>query len=95
MNAVQFEGRGKRREAKIGARKVVRMRLTEFHQLVVDEFGDAKGKWVVSSHVFSGEGKTAGELIDAGVDPRDVWGHLCDDFDIPEERRLGIDRPGE
>lgn len=71
------------------------MRLTEFHQLVEDEFGDAKGQWVVSSHVFPGEGKTAGELIDAGVDPRTVWGRLCDAFDIPEERRLGIDRPSE
>lgn len=71
------------------------MRLTEFHQRVTDEFGDAKGQWVVTSHVFAGEGKTAGELIDAGVDPRIVWDRLCDDFDVPEERRLGIDRPGE
>lgn len=71
------------------------MRLTEFHQLVADEFGDTKGKWVVSSHVFPGEGKTAGELIDAGVDPRIVWDRLCDAFDIPEGRRLGVDRPSE
>ena len=67
------------------------MRLTEFHQLVADEFGDAKGQWVVSSHVFPGEGKTAGELID----PRIVWDRLCDAFDVPEDRRLGIDRPGD
>ena len=71
------------------------MRLTEFHQLVTDEFGDAKGKWVVSSHIFPGEGKTAGELIDAGVDPRTVWDRLCEDFDVPDERRLGLDRPGD
>ena len=42
---------------------VVAMRLTEFQQRVADEFGDAKGQWVVSSHVFPGEGKTAAELI--------------------------------
>ncbi|PIH11552.1 hypothetical protein CTJ10_12760, partial [Staphylococcus epidermidis] len=27
-------------------------------------------------------------------DPRDAWRGLCDAFDVPEERRLGVDRPG-
>ncbi|EFK53762.1 DUF3046 domain-containing protein [Corynebacterium genitalium ATCC 33030] len=71
------------------------MRLTEFQQLIHDEFGDAKGQWVVSSHVFPGEGKTAEELIESGVDPRYVWEGLCEAFDVPEERRLGVDKPGE
>ena len=70
------------------------MRLTEFQQLIIDEFGDAKGQWVVSSHVLEGHGKTAKELIDAGVDPRIVWEGLCDAFDVPEDRKLGVDRPG-
>lgn len=70
------------------------MRLTEFQQLLIDEFGDAKGAWVASSHVFSGEGQTAEELIENGVDPRIVWERLCEDFDVPEERRLGVDVPG-
>ncbi len=74
---------------------VVAMRLTEFQQRVTDEFGDAKGQWVVSSHVFPGEGKTAEELIESGVDPRIVWEGLCEAFDVPEERRLGLDRPGK
>ena len=74
------------------------MRLTEFHQLVADEFGEQEGKWIAHSHVLSvggGRAGTADELIDAGVDPRDVWHRLCEDFDIPGERRLGIDRPGD
>ncbi|GAB3085409.1 DUF3046 domain-containing protein [Corynebacterium aquatimens] len=71
------------------------MRLTEFQQLVFDEFGDAKGEWIVSSHVFAGQGKTAKELIENGVDPRFVWEQLCEDFEVPSERRFGVDRPGK
>ncbi|MGP6172970.1 DUF3046 domain-containing protein [Corynebacterium sp. A21] len=67
------------------------MRLTEFHQLVTDEFGDAKGGWILHSHVLGGYGDTAGKLLDGGLDPRKVWRGLCDDFDVPEERRLGRD----
>lgn len=70
------------------------MRLTEFHQLVEDEFGTDRAQWIVSSQVLPQSGKTAAELIESGVDPRVVWQGLCDSFDVPEERRLGVDRPG-
>lgn len=70
------------------------MRLTEFHQLVEDEFGKDRAQWIVSSQVLPQSDKTAAELIESGVDPRVVWRGLCDSFDVPEERRLGIDRPG-
>ncbi|WIM66798.1 DUF3046 domain-containing protein [Corynebacterium breve] len=71
------------------------MRLTEFRQLIEDEFGSQKGEWIVHSHVVSGLGATSEQLIERGVDPRQVWEGLCEDFDVPEERRLGVDRPGE
>ncbi|WP_083893890.1 DUF3046 domain-containing protein [Corynebacterium capitovis] len=71
------------------------MRLTEFERLVVDEFGLARARWVVDSHVLPPENLTAGELVEKGVDPRDVWERLCDAFDVPEARRLGVDRPGK
>lgn len=67
------------------------MRLTEFEQLITDEFGDQKAQWIKDSHVIAELGGTAHELIEQGVDPRDVWRRLCDDFDVPEERRLGRD----
>lgn len=70
------------------------MRLTEFHQLLTDEFGDAEARWIAHSHVLPMLGGTPDELIDAGVNPRQVWEELCRDFDVPDERRLGIDRPG-
>lgn len=69
------------------------MRLTEYHQLVVDEFGESEGKWISHSHVLAKHGETADELIERGVDPGDVWDGLCDDFDVPEGRRLGVDYP--
>ena len=67
------------------------MRLTEFDQLVTDEFGNQKAQWIKDSHVILELGGTAHELIEKGVDPSDVWRGLCDDFDVPEERRLGRD----
>lgn len=70
------------------------MRLTEFHQLVRDEFGAERAQWIIQSQVLPQSNKTAAELIESGVDPRVVWQGLCDSFDVPEERRLGVDRPG-
>lgn len=67
------------------------MRLTEFEQLVTDEFGNQKAQWIKDSHVILELGGTARELIEKGVNPSDVWRGLCDDFDVPEERRLGRD----
>ncbi|WJY95245.1 hypothetical protein CFELI_08195 [Corynebacterium felinum] len=67
------------------------MRLTEFHRLINDEFGDSQGGWVLHSHVIAELGGTAEELIERGISPRVVWQALCDDFRIPVERRLGKD----
>lgn len=70
------------------------MRLTEFHQLVQDEFGSERAQWIIQTQVLPGFERTSAQLIDAGVDPRDAWRGLCDAFDVPAERRLGVDRPG-
>lgn len=67
------------------------MRLTEFHKLITDEFGDTRGAWIVHSHMIVALGGTTEELIDAGTDPRDIWWALCEDFRIPPERQLGKD----
>ncbi|MDY5785998.1 DUF3046 domain-containing protein [Corynebacterium sp.] len=70
------------------------MRLAEFHQLVEDEFGSAKARWIIDSQVLPGHNATSAELIERGVDPREAWEGLCEAFDVPDERRLGVDRPG-
>ncbi|MBV7294101.1 MULTISPECIES: DUF3046 domain-containing protein [Corynebacterium] len=67
------------------------MRLHQFDRLIDAEFGHAHGMWIMRSHVLSRRGRTAAELIEDGVDPRDVWWEICRDFEIPEERRLGPD----
>lgn len=69
------------------------MRLTEFHRLVTGEFGDTGGDFVVHSHVLADHGKTGEELLECGIDPAVVWAALCEDFQVPPERRLGPDEP--
>ncbi len=68
------------------------MRETQFLKLVTDEFGQQYGQWIVRSHVLSRWGQTAAELMEGqGTDLRDIWWHLCADFDVPAERQLGVD----
>lgn len=67
------------------------MRRTEFDRLVAGEFGDSFGTWISDSHVLGALGDTPTRLIDRGVALRDIWLALCDDFDVPEQRRLGED----
>lgn len=67
------------------------MRRTEFDRLVAGEFGDAFGVWIASSHTLVDFGATPAELIEGGYDLREVWWALCEDFDVPTERRLGKD----
>ncbi len=67
------------------------MRLTEFHQLITDEFGRAQGNFLVHSHVPAGHSATVEELMEEGMDLRSLWLLLCRDFDVPPERRLGVD----
>ena len=46
---------------------------------------------MLESHVLAEYGATPAELIERGVEPRDVWWALCRDHDVPEERWLGPD----
>lgn len=64
------------------------MRLTEFNDLVRDEFGQVRGDSILVDHVIlSLGGKTAADAIEDGVDPKAVWRALCDEFDVPARRR--------
>ncbi|MGE2718610.1 DUF3046 domain-containing protein [Mycolicibacterium celeriflavum] len=63
------------------------MRLTEFHQLVEEQFGAVRGSSMLVDHVLSGfGGRTAAQAIEDGVDPREVWRALCSDFDVPRDQ---------
>ncbi|MDJ0391787.1 DUF3046 domain-containing protein [Rhodococcus sp. G-MC3] len=63
------------------------MRLTEFRELLVDEFGGMQGDSILVDHVITSlNGLTGAQAIEAGVDPREVWRALCREFDVPRSR---------
>jgi hypothetical protein len=63
------------------------VRLTEFRELLTEEFGQVRGDSMLVDHVIQSlNGQTGAEAIEAGVDPRDVWRALCSEFDVPRDR---------
>lgn len=61
---------------------------------MADEFGATYAGSLASSQVMATlDGRTAGEALDAGVPPREVWAALCDAMEVPESRRRGRDHP--
>lgn len=66
------------------------MRSSEFWTLVDDEFGRGYGRTLVRDHVLGALGqRTAEQALEAGDDARTVWLALCDEFEVPPERRWG------
>ena len=63
------------------------MRLTDFRDHVEGEFGVVRGDALVRDHVLPTLGTTGAAAIEAGVEPRDVWRALCEEFDVPAARR--------
>jgi len=63
------------------------VRLTEFNELVDNQFGTVRAQSLLVDHVLTGfDGRTAAQAIESGVDPRDVWRALCADFDVPRDQ---------
>jgi hypothetical protein len=66
------------------------VRLTSFWTLMDDEFGPLLSRSLARDHVLAALGDcTPEQALDAGVPPRRVWLALCEDLDVPVERRLG------
>jgi len=68
------------------------MRRSEFDRAVAHEFGGRAGAVVTDLVLPQVGGRTAAEAIDAGVPPRDVWLALCEELDVPADRRYGVGR---
>lgn len=66
--------------------RVEGVRLTEFRELLTEEFGSIRGNSLLTDHVLSGIGRTGAQAIEEGVDPREVWRSICYEFDVPKER---------
>ena len=63
------------------------MRLTQFQELIDEEFGPVRGGSMLVDHVLTDlGGRTAAEALEAGVEPRDIWRALCRDFEVPKNR---------
>ncbi|NQX26722.1 DUF3046 domain-containing protein [Microbacteriaceae bacterium VKM Ac-2854] len=68
------------------------MRLSEFRQLVDDEFGAGYARILVSDLVLTElGGRTASAALADGEEPRSVWLALCRANDVPESRWHGVD----
>lgn len=61
-----------------------------------DEFGFLLARSLAADHVLAVLGDlTPAQALEAGTSPREVWLALCEDLDVPVERRLGAPaRPG-
>ncbi|WP_146841904.1 DUF3046 domain-containing protein [Cellulomonas composti] len=74
------------------------MRYSELWELVDEVLGSAAGREIVATLVVGGlDNRTAQAALDDGVEPRAVWHALCDELEVPAERRWGADerRPAE
>jgi hypothetical protein len=64
------------------------VRLTQFRELMTDEFGAARAASVSRDHVFTElGGRTVEQALEANVDPRTVWRAVCEAYDVPFARR--------
>jgi hypothetical protein len=68
------------------------MRRSEFLRAVDAEFGGRASSLVSDLVLNELSGRTAGEALDAGVPPRDIWEALCAATEVPIERRHGAGR---
>lgn len=71
------------------------VRHSDFWRLMDEEFGPAYARSVARDQVVTGlGGRTVDEALAAHVAPRAVWSALCDQMDVPADRRWGVERQG-
>jgi len=68
------------------------MRRSEFNRAVAEEFGVRANAVVTDLFLSKVGGRTAADAIAAGIDPREVWLALCEELDVPADRRYGVGR---
>ena len=65
------------------------MRLSEFQRAMADEFGETYSVVLMRDHWLGALDGTATEALERGVPARQVWSVLCEDLQVPVERRHG------
>ncbi|WP_382307076.1 DUF3046 domain-containing protein [Herbiconiux sp. UC225_62] len=72
------------------------MRLSEFRQAIVDEFGEAYGHVVTNDLVLVELGDRSPQAaLKAGISPREVWLAVCRAADVPQARWHGAGLPAQ
>jgi len=68
------------------------MRRSEFLRAVDVEFG-ARASSLLHDLVLNAlGGRTSSEALADGVPPREIWLALCEETDVPADRRYGVGR---
>jgi hypothetical protein len=69
------------------------MRLSQFNQLMSDEFGFDYSSVIRRDLVLGDLGdQTADHAISAGADPKEVWLAVCKAEGVPKERWHGLNK---
>ena len=69
------------------------MRLSQFQELMSDEFGKSQAQVLIRDLALLELGdKTAASLLASGEDPRQIWLAICRVQQVPEERWTGLDK---
>ncbi|MBC8094057.1 MAG: DUF3046 domain-containing protein [Pseudonocardia sp.] len=64
------------------------MRLTQFRELMQDEFGAVRAAALARDHVFAELGdRTVDQALEYGFDARDVWRAVCRAYEVPPSRQ--------
>lgn len=63
------------------------MRLTDFWNRMEERFGATYARSVAADYRLPALGATVDEAIAAGVETKDVWRAVCDEFDMPKHLR--------
>ena len=72
------------------------MRLSQFQELMVDEFGQEQTNYLLKDLVL-GElaDRTATKALADGDDPRDIWLAICRATGVPKSRWHGLAKPAK
>jgi len=63
------------------------MRLTDFWNRMEERFGATYARSVAADYRLPALGATIDEAIAAGVETKDIWRAVCDEFDMPAHLR--------
>lgn len=64
------------------------MRVTVFRRQMAEEFGEVRAEMLARDHVLAALGsRTVDEALEVGMPAKQIWRAVCDDFDVPMDRR--------